>query len=130
MKIVVMGGENNANLKPHFARYLEAPGDTLIYPETFAGLLHPLNAFNYMKKATTEHIESDKSLYCLTYSEHILNGIRVAIRQYKGDVDAKAIQIKNNGEIVEATIFGSGQLSTWIPGVWDTYDVALLELLQ
>ena len=80
-------------------------------------------------KDNHEHTKHDESLYVTTFSEKILNAVRIAISESKKEIPAECHQLFNHGEISISTIDEGGSLSHWQSGVWDAWDDALARLL-
>lgn len=128
MKIVVISGQDKVDLKQYIENIEKVePSDVLVFPELSGK--HPATLFDYIKDVTKQHINDNISLYCVTYSDHVLNAIRLTIKDYDGNVDAITHQVCNNGNVIEATILKDGKLTQWVDGVWDQWDKALMELL-
>ena len=60
---------------------------------------HPSELFERMIKVTNDCIKNNKSLYILTFSDHVLNGVRVAIKENKKEVIAECHQLHDGGEV-------------------------------
>lgn len=128
MEIIVIGGQDKVNLEQYINNLQKIePYDTFIFPELSNE--HPSVLFNRIQQVTKQHIDDGISLYCVTYSDHVLNAIRVVIKNYGSDINAVTHQVCNDNTVVIATIDKKGCLSEWVDGVWDQWDKALMELV-
>lgn len=69
-----------------------------------------------------------------THSDHVLNGIRLAVRRGKLASDDVAIHFlgvpgTDTNSLVSPTIDSDGRLDQWPAGFFDQFDLALSELL-
>ena len=135
MKLEIMSGQQNIRLNDHFTKLCDDNGiyvgsilqeNFMIYPEYC--VKHPKTLYEEVRKRVREHIEQDKDLFILTYSDHVFNAMRVEIRKAKFQ-GAKIHNILNDGSNVIAEIDEDGHLTTWVDEIFDTWDNALTELL-
>ena len=68
------------------------------------------------------------SILIITFSDHVLNAVRVAVKKNKFE-NAECIQMLNNGEVVISKILPNGRMTEWVEGIFDIWDGALMELL-
>lgn len=99
----------------------------LRFPECFQ--THPKDYFDDVLKIAKNCIDNDESLYVTTFSEKVLNAVRIAISESKKEIPAECHQLFNHGEVSISTIDEGGSLSYWQSGVWDAWDDALARLL-
>lgn len=75
-----------------------------------------------------EHIENDEDLFILTFSDYVMYGILVEIKNH-GYKNVVIHQLKINGEDVVSKIKSCGRYE-YVEGVFDVIDKALDELLD
>lgn len=112
------------------------PGD-LILIENPEAHIHPKGQ-RYLGELIARAAAGGIQILLETHSDHILNGIRIAVRQRalnEKDVTLSYFTIGNdtNGnykrQIVWPKMLGNGQLDQWPEGFFDEWDHSLLELL-
>jgi hypothetical protein len=129
MRIEVMSGQPKIKLDGIFCKLVNdaQPNTSIVcrYPEM--EIRQPRELFDYIKDLTESHIKNDRDLFILTYSDHVLNAIRVSVKhlEFHG---AKVHQIRKDGYDVCAGIDADGRLTEWLPDVFDVAETALLEL--
>ena len=129
MRLEIVTGTEKADVTSVFESLVYAYKDENIMKFPEMNILHPNTLYKEMKKVVREHIENDKDLFILTYSDHVLNATRVEIKghQFEG---ALCRQVNDDNEEHVATISKNGELSYWENGVFDVWDNALIELLD
>lgn len=134
MKIEIVSGQEHANIESFFDNLLTenrviAEDKTcyvMRYPEH--KIAHQTATLNYVRSIVAKYIKEKKDLYILTYSDHVLNGVRLEVKKH-GFSGAVCHQIMDDGEDICADIDDEGHLSVWADGVFDTWENALTELL-
>lgn len=135
MKLELVSGQENASVGTIFHNILADNGydecnaperNFMIFPERT--IHHPKTLYNSIRKRVRDHIESDSDLFILTYSDHVLNAVRVEVLHHKFE-GAKVHQVTSEGIDVIANIETSGAMSEWVSGIFDIWDDALDELL-
>ena len=135
MKLEIMSGQQDINLNNKFTDLLAQNGiyiddveqkHFMIFPERY--IFHPKKLYKTIRQKVREHIENNIDFFILTYSDHVLNAVRVEIKNHNFD-GAKCHQFLNNGEDVCADITKNGRLTIWIDDVFDVWENALMELL-
>lgn len=91
-------------------------------------LIRPCQQFQKYYDLTNDYIKGDVSLFVATFSDHLLNGIRNAIKT-NAFKDAKAVFIDNNRVVTEIKVFDNGKLEHWPDGMFDQWEKALMMLL-
>ena len=157
MDIIVIGGQPNEDLVRYLTYYFEMGLNNslkslidkkshnnvdperkedftyLCFPErTYNEQIipeHPSELFERMIKVTNDCIKNNKSLYILTFSDHVLNGVRVAIKENKKEVIAECHQLHDGGEVSICPINKEGDMSIWEKDIFDVYDSSLDRLL-
>ena len=98
----------------------------MCFPET--QVLHPKTLYDSIKKRVREHIESDKDLFILTYSEIVLNAVRVEIKNYEYE-GGKCHQFLNDGTHTCTLIDKNGRMDYYQEDIFDVIDHSLIEIL-
>jgi predicted ATPase len=130
MKIEIVSGQPYADVESFFETLLPKyvnPHSVFKFPEY--RMLHPVRLLNDFREVVREHIEENKDLYVLTYSDHILNAIRLEVKKHKFN-NANLHQIRDDGSDMLAFIDEDGMLSYWEDNVFNLWDKALIELLS
>ena len=89
---------------------------------------HPKTCFDDVLRIANDCINNDESLYVATFSEKVLNAVRVAITKSEKDIAAECHQLYDNGNVCISSIYKDGSLAIWQRGVWDAWDEALERL--
>jgi predicted ATPase len=134
MKIEIVSGQQHADIENFFNELLsqnkvckdDKSCCILSYPEH--KIAHQTATLNYIRGVVDKCITENRDLFILTYSDHILNGIRLEIKKHQFE-GAVCHQILDNGEDYRAVIDKDGHMSCWANDVFDTWDIALTELL-
>ena len=129
MEIAVLSGTHNIDLTNKFKRFrfTAEEGVFLEFPER--ELYHPVEQVTYAYNTAIRCIKENKPLYIMTWSDHILNGLRVAVKEMGYD-DTIIYQVDENGKEHRTFLTKDGQLTEWVEGVFDTWDKTLLKLLE
>lgn len=136
MKIEIMSGQPNVEINERFTELLKQnsydAGDLeqrnfMIYPEN--DLRQPKKIYESIREKVKKHMEDGNDLFILTYSDHVLNAVRVEIKnhQFPG---GKVHQIIATGEDIIADIGIDGRLDIWIEDIFDVWDQALYSLVD
>lgn len=132
MKINVFGSSddfNSIDIMTRKIKHMNAydKGDVIYFPENMYH--HPKSVMRYIQNEIEDAIYEERNITIVTYSDHVLNGVRIAVKRSKSlDVNANVYQFNKFGE-TDATIDKSGRLSEWAEDVFDTWDKVLLEIL-
>lgn len=134
MKLEIISGQPNVDTKEKFLKILSENGisyekdkkNFLYLPELEE--VQPKLLYDFVREKTKESIETNNDLFILTYSDHVLNGVRVEIKNHKFE-NGKCHQYLKNGEDICATISNDGRLDIWVEDIFDVWDKALTELL-
>lgn len=136
MKIEIVSGQPKAKLNDFFTKLLDDNGiyvgdilqrHFMINPEY--KVANQKVIYEEVRAKVREYIAKDEDLYILTYSDHVLNAVRVEIKSH-GLQNCKCHQLLNNGTDVCADIDEDGMLSYWVEDIFDVWDNALTELLS
>lgn len=118
MKIVVVSGTEYADIKTFFSDMKKDEGSKkLVFPE-FERVEHQRILLNRIIKTVEECVEENRSIYILTYSSIVLNGVRFV--SMEKDIKGIAYLLVADDEVIKASIYTNGTMSTWIPGIFDT----------
>lgn len=127
MKIEVFSGQLNSNVENIFNSFMYRKNTVWWFlPERI--FYHSLLQYEESIKLVEKCLKEDKDLFVYTYSEHILNGIRVSIKRNKIE-GAKCHQFMNDGSEICAEILKNGSVTAWVDNVFNVSDKALIELL-
>lgn len=133
MKIELMSGQPDVEINNKFAELLQQNGynitnteHVMIYPEL--ELKQQKIVYDTVRQQIAFHINQQKDIFILTYSDHVLNALRLEIKrhEFKG---AKVHQILNDGTDVITNISNDGKLDVWCEDIFDVWDKALDELV-
>lgn len=136
MKIEIVSGQPGANINDFFTQLLDKNGiyvgdikqeHFMIYPENVVA--NQKVVFEKVRAKVRDYIEKGKDLYILTYSDHVLNAVRVEIKKNHLE-GCKCHQILSDGRDVCAEIDDEGMLTHWVDDIFDVWDKALTELLS
>lgn len=130
MKIEIFGAAPGVDISKIFDEMCELNNikNVLIFPEFDKNRRHPQQILDYVRKYVSKCIKENKDIFVLTYSDHVLNGFRLAIKDnsFSGGI---CHQYKSQKDFFSAKIFEDGRLQYWEANVFDTWDTALFELL-
>lgn len=129
MKIEIMSGQPAIDLNEYFHNLLTENGynedtqlNVMMYPERC--VYQPKELYDSVKAKVEETFKHHKDLFILTYSDHVLNAVRVVIKNH-GFLNGKVHQITKDGKDVIANISSNGKLDVWLNDVFDVWDQAL-----
>lgn len=150
MEIIVIGGQPNEDLIKYLTNNIEMGMDNslrslinkkrynadrkedftyLCFPERTSNEQiipeHPSELFKRMISMTNDCIRNNKSFYVLTFSDYVLNGIRVAIKESEKEITAECHQLHDNGEVTICPIDSKGNMTIWEKDAFDVYDTSL-----
>lgn len=134
MRLIIVTGQEGSDVENLFRRtisehkYTYDDAHKMVFPEKSSLLHHPNSLYNNSRRVVKEHIENDEDLFILTFSDYVMYGILVEIKNY-GYEDAVIHQLKINGEDVVSKIKSCGRYE-YVEGVFDVIDKALDELLN
>ena len=136
--IFILSGTENVNINKKFdtfvyglkVNYNLKDDDIIIYkwPEKFMAH-HPKTLYDKMKNFINEAIELNKHVIIMTYSDIVLNAIRVCIKKHQYNQRNCVYQYTDNEHFTISNINKDGCLDIWIDGIFDIWDNALTELL-
>lgn len=131
MKIEIVSGQPNAPVMEHFFRLCVENGakekDILLFPEKEVLNLNQLTLWKRTEYFIEKHFLEKSNLFILTYSDIVLNAVRIWIRKYECE-SAMLHQIKRNGEDVCCKINDDGSINVWVEDIFDAYERTLIEL--
>lgn len=117
---------------PIFVAALRAPIGSLLIVENPEAHLHPKGQVligHFLARAAACGVQ----VIAETHSDHVLNGIRVAVKQ--GDIRPEDVQVDffaqhgGTASVVTPVIDKDGHIDQWPEGFFDEWDKQLLELL-
>lgn len=76
-----------------------------------------------------EYYDKDKDLIIVTYSEIVLDAVRLWVARNKFE-DAECVNVLSDGNIINVPIDENGDMKEWIDGVFDIKRIILRELLK
>ena len=125
MEVVVVSGTENADVERFFSDLKKDEGSKkIVFPE-FERIEHPRVLLDRIISETDECVKNNQSIYVLTYSQVVLNGVRFVIMNR--DIEGTVYAVREDEETVKATIGQGGRLDVWVPGVLDSLEKELLE---
>lgn len=124
MKIKLVTGQRYGNLK----KVVEEGTDTIWYPE--AKEIHPYNLADNILELCEKHYNENKDLIIVTYSEIVLDAVRLWGARTKHCDILECVNVLNNGEIHIAKFNEFGEMEFWENGVFDIKSVILKELFE
>lgn len=135
MKLEIVTGQSDINIDDFFTGLLKQNNidvedleqkHYLIYPER--KIYHPKKLYDTIRKIVREHIELNSDMFILTYSDHVLNAVRVEIKNHNYE-GGKCHQILNSGDDICADITNKGGLTRWANDIFDVWEKALIDLI-
>lgn len=128
MKIYVVTGQRGADIV-EMANKLKAKYQCKMikFPETKP--YHSYDLCDYMLGIVHGCYENNENLVVVTYSEVVLDSVRLWVARNKF-TGAECINVlSNNDEIVNVEIDENGEMEQWVRGVFDIKRIVLKELL-
>lgn len=136
MKLELMSGQPGAKLNTKFSELLKLNGyydgdleqkNFMIFPEL--ELRQQKVIYDVVRERIRKHLETNNDLFILTYSDHVLNALRmeVKIHNFEG---AKIHQLTKDGDDIVASISKDGRMDIWVDDIFDVWDRALGELVD
>lgn len=101
--------------------------DIIHFPET--KICHSYTLCEHVMEIVHKYYEEDKNLIIVTYSEVVLDSVRLWIARNKFE-NTICINALSNGDYVGVPINENGEMEEWIKGVFDIKTVILRELFQ
>lgn len=88
MKLIIVTGQEGADVENLLRRtisenkytYDDAP--KMVFPERSILFHHPHSLYNNSRRVVKEHIENDDDLFVLTFSDYVMYGILVEIKNH------------------------------------------------
>ena len=123
MEIIIITGQQNGNLslagKYEHKKY---------FPEEKT--LHPYKLSKKILELCDMHFKANKDLVITTYSEIVLDSIRLWGARTGNCNILKCITCMDNGEVHTSTFNEYGEMNAWEHGVFDIKEAILKELLD
>ncbi len=124
MEIKIVTGQRNADL----AQMVRTYNNVEYYPESKK--IHPYNLVDNILELCEKHYNQNQDLIIVTYSEIVLDAIRLwGARTAHCDI-VECINVLDNGETHIAKLNKFGGMDFWEDGVFDIKSVILKELLK
>lgn len=129
MEIRIYTGENQIS-EGYIKRKMKQDARDNIPTSSFKEeeILHPYKLYKRFYELLNSHKKEDNSIYIATYSDHILNAVRVFVKEQNFS-NAKIYFYKNTEELIIIDILPNGKLSAWPDGLFDMWEKALMKLL-
>lgn len=124
MKIRVITGQQGVNI---FEVYNEFAGNIIKFPETKT--CHSYDLCEHVMRIVQDHFESDSDVDIVTYSEVVLDAVRLWVARNKFE-GAECINVLLDGNCINVSIDKYGEMETWVNGVFDIKQVILKELFE
>ena len=123
MEITIITGQQNANL------YISYNYEHVKYfPEQ--NTLHPYRLSERILELCDMYFKANKDLVITTYSEVVLDSVRLWGARTGNYNILKCITCMDNGEVHTSTFNEYGEMNTWEHGVFDIKEAILKELLD
>lgn len=124
MEIKIVTGQRNGDLTQITKKY----SNIEYYPE--AKEIHPYNLVDNILELCEKHYNDNEDLLIVTYSEIVLDSIRLwGARTKRCDI-IECVNVLDNGEIDIAKFNKFGEMDFWEDGVFDIKTIILKELLE
>ena len=124
MKIRVITGQQGVNI---FEVYNEFAGNIIKFPETKT--CHSYDLCEHVMRIVQDHFESDSDVDIVTYSEVVLDAVRLWVARNKFE-SAECVNILSDRNCINVQIDKYGEMETWVNGVFDIKQVILKELFE
>lgn len=100
-------------------------GDIIEFPET--EICHSYDLCEHIMKIVQDHVDIDKGLIIVTYSEVVLDAVRLWVARNKFE-DAECVNLLSDGNLINVPIDENGEMKEWIDGIFDIKRIILREL--
>lgn len=124
MRIRVITGQQGIDI---LESTKEFKGDIIKFPET--EICHSYDLCEHIMQIVQDHFDIDKCLIIVTYSEVVLDAVRLWVARNKFE-DAECVNVLSDGNIINVPIDENGDMKEWIDGVFDIKRIILRELLK
>ena len=124
MKIRVITGQQGVNI---FEVYNEFAGNIIKFPETKT--CHSYDLCEHVMRIVQDHFESDSDVDIVTYSEVVLDAVRLWIARNKFE-GVECVNVLLDGNCINTSIDKYGEMETWVNGVFDVKRVILKDLFE
>lgn len=124
MKIRVITGQQGVNI---FEVYNEFAGNIIKFPETKT--CHSYDLCEHVMRIVQDHFESDSDVDIVTYSEVVLDAVRLWVARNKFE-GAECINVLLDGNCINVQIDENGEMETWVNGIFDIKQIILRELFK
>lgn len=124
MEIKIVTGQRNADLAQMVRNY----NNVEYYPESKR--IHPYNLADNILELCEKHYNENKDLIIVTYSEIVLDTVRLWGARTKHCDILECVNVLNNGEIRIAKFNEFGEMDFWEDGVFDIKTIILKELFE
>lgn len=124
MKIRVITGQQGVNI---FEVYNGFAGNIIKFPET--EICHSYDLCEHVMQAVQKCFESDFDVDIVTYSEVVLDAVRLWVARNKFE-GAECVNILSDRNCINVQIDENGEMETWVNGIFDVKQVILKELFE
>lgn len=124
MNIKIITGQRGIDIEKSSCKF---QGTTITFPETRN--CHSYDLCEYIMETVQEFYEEDRNLIIITYSEVVLDAVRLwtARNKFNG---TECVNVLSDGNIVNVSIDENGEMKEWIDGVFDIKRIILRELFE
>ena len=129
MRIWVITGQQNIDILEKSKDFNTETynGGVLEFPE-----VTPCHSYDLCEKILSlvhEYYEKDKNLIIVTYSEVVLDAVRLWVARNSFEY-AECVNVLSDGNVINVAIDKNGEMEEWIDGVFDIKRIILKELFE
>lgn len=124
MNIKIITGQQGVDIEKYSCKF---QGTTIVFPESRN--CHSYNLCEDVMKTVQEFYDVDKDLMFVTYSEIVLDAVRLWVARNKFN-GAECINILSDENYINVPIDENGEMEKWIDGVFDIKRIILKELFE
>ena len=124
MKIRIITRQQGVDILTAYKGFI---GNIIEFPES--KICHAYDLCEHVMQAVQKHFESDSDVDIVTYSEVVLDAVRLWVARNKFE-SAECVNVLLDGNCINASIDKYGEMETWVNGIFDVKQVILKELFE
>ena len=124
MRIRIITGQQGVDILNAYKGFI---GNIIEFPES--KICHAYDLCEHVMQAVQKYFESDSDVDIVTYSEVVLDAVRLWVARNKFE-GAECVNVLLDGNCINASIDKYGEMETWINGIFDVKHVILKELFE